>query len=71
MRFGLGSSTPRSPLILSVRTRSSGAELASDVSSIDHTTSSKDLRALEGPITWRSPYDRSFFEFPREGKAEE
>jgi hypothetical protein len=62
---------PRLPLVLSVRVWSSGAKPALDVSSVGHMVSSKDLRALVGPIVWRSPIGRSLFKFPREGKTEE
>ena len=56
--FRLESSMPRSSLVLSMRTQTSGAEPASDVSLVGHTTSSKDLRALAGPNVRRSPCGR-------------
>jgi hypothetical protein len=67
--FRLESSMPRSSLVLSVKTRPRGVEPASDVLSVGHMASSKDLRALAGPIVRRSPYGHSFFEFSREGKT--
>jgi hypothetical protein len=63
LHFGSGSSTPRSPLVLSVRTRSSRAEPALDVPLVGRMASSKDPRALAGPITRRSPPVAHFSSF--------
>jgi hypothetical protein len=62
---------PRSPLVLSVRIQSSGDEPTSDVPSVGHMASSKDLKALVGPIVRGSLCGRSLFKFPKEGKAKE